>query len=74
MECYVMRFSLDFRARIGNRNCQAAIAHDRKVDYVVAHKRRLRRGNPLGAQNALKTCAFVLNALMHMIDFQVTRT
>jgi len=68
----VMGIALDFGARVGHRHGKPAIPHDRKINHVVTRKGSLAGLQMFLLQNFPKHGELVLNALMHMLQFQVT--
>ena len=71
MFCDDVRFFLYFLARVRHGDGEAAIAHDREIDDVVADERRLGRLQVRFFQDSLEAGELVLNSLMDMFDFQV---
>jgi len=66
-----MGFLLHFLAGVGYRDGESTVPHDRQVNYVISHERGLARLKSFLPQNPLEARQLVLNALVHMLKFQV---
>ena len=67
----VVCIPLHFLARVGNSNGKTAIPHHWQIDDVIPHETGFLRGGIGGGQNFFECSQFVLNALVHVLEFEI---
>ena len=60
-------------ASVGHGNSKPAMAHDGQIDDVIAHVSSFFRLKTLLGQNFFENGTFVLDALVNVLEFQITR-
>src|SRR5204862_2062479 len=67
-----VRFGFDFGARVFHRDGKSTPAHHREIDDVVSNEGGFGGGDFLFFENLTEDASLVLNALVNMVNFQIS--